>query len=164
VFAVLALVFVVLPIVEIYVAIQVSHHIGVANTILALLIFSFVGAWLAKRAGFGVIARMRSQLERGVLPGNEIVDGVLVFAAGVLLLVPGFVTGILGLVLLLPPVRHLVRAGIVRSLRKRVTRYTIIGPTGPMGRSGPTGSGGSTGPSGPTAPRPPIGPGNIVDV
>ena len=150
-FALLAiLLFVVLPIVEIYVAIQVSHHIGVANTLALLLIFSVVGAWLAKQAGFGVIARMRSQLERGVLPGNELVDGVLVFTAGVLLLVPGFVTGIIGLVLLLPPVRHLVRAGVVGSLRKRVSRYGIVpgrttGPTGP----GPTGPGGPSGPTGP---------------
>jgi len=148
VFALLAiLLFVVLPIVEIYVAIQVSHHIGVANTLALLLIFSVAGAWLAKQAGFGVIARMRSQLERGVLPGNELVDGVLVFTAGVLLLVPGFVTGIIGLVLLLPPVRHLVRAGVVGSLRKRVSRYGIVpgrttGPTGP----GPTGPGGPSGP------------------
>jgi UPF0716 protein FxsA len=130
VFAVLALVFVVLPIVEIYVAIQVAHHIGVGNTLALLLIFSLVGAWLAKQAGFGVITRMRSQLERGVLPGNEIIDGVLVFAAGVLLFVPGFVTG------------------IVRSLRGRVQRYGIVPgrPTGPDGRDGP---GGPASPSGP---------------
>jgi UPF0716 protein FxsA len=159
VFAVLALLFVVLPIVEIYVAIQVSHHFGVANTILLLLVFSIGGAWLAKQAGFGVIARMRGQLERGVLPGNEIVDGVLVFTAGVLLLVPGFVTGIVGLVLLLPPVRHTVRAGVVRSLRKRVTRYGII-PSAPSRPPGPTGP---TGPGGPTGPRPPTGPG-VIDV
>ncbi len=144
-FAVLALVFVVFPIVEIYVAIQVANHIGVVNTLALLLIFSIVGAWLAKQAGFGVIARMRGQLERGVLPGNEIVDAVLVFSAGVLLLVPGFVTGIVGLVLLLPPVRHVVRRGIVRSLRKRVTLYGI-GPGGPTRPSGPTGPTGPTGP------------------
>jgi len=99
-----------------------------------------------------VIARMRSQLERGVLPGNELVDGVLVFTAGVLLLVPGFVTGIIGLVLLLPPVRHLVRAGVVGSLRKRVSRYGIVpgrttGPSGPgPGGPSPTGPGGPSGP------------------
>jgi UPF0716 protein FxsA len=135
VLAVLALVFVVLPIVEIYVAIQVAHHIGAANTLGLLLIFSLAGAWLAKQAGFGVLARMRGQLEQGVLPGNEIIDGVLVLAAGVLLFVPGFVTGIVGLVLLLPPVRIAVRGGIKRNLRGRVYR---IGPGGPTGPTGPT--------------------------
>ncbi len=130
-FAVLALVFVVLPIVEIYVAIRVAHHIGVANTLGLLVLFSLVGAWLAKQAGFGVLARMRAQVEQGVLPGNEIIDGVLVLAAGVLLFVPGFVTGIVGLVLLLPPVRIMVRGGIKRSLRGRVYRIGPGGPTGP---------------------------------
>src|SRR5207244_12862835 len=95
---------IVVPIVEIAVAIQVAHHIGGPDTILLLLGLSLGGVWLAKRAGFGVLARMREQVERGVLPGNELIDGVLVFVAGVLLLIPGFVTGVIGLVLLLPPV------------------------------------------------------------
>lgn len=125
------------PIVEIAVAIQVAHHIGVANTIGLLLLFSLAGAWLAKQAGFGVMARMREQVERGVLPGNELIDGVLVFVAGILLLVPGFVTGVIGLVLLVPPVRHGVRGVVKRRLRGRVYR---IGP-GPGGPTGPTGPG-----------------------
>jgi UPF0716 protein FxsA len=130
VFAVLVILFVVFPIVEISVAIQVAHHIGGANTIALLLLFSIVGAWLAKRAGFGVLARMRDQVDQGVLPGNEIIDGVLVLTAGILLFVPGFVTGIVGLVLLLPPVRVTVRNGVKRRLRGRVTRYGI-GPPDP---------------------------------
>jgi UPF0716 protein FxsA len=119
------------PIVEIAVAIQVAHHIGGGNTILLLLLFSIGGAWLAKQAGFGVMARMRDQVERGVLPGNELIDGVLVFVAGILLLVPGFVTGIIGLVLLVPPVRHAVRGGIKHRLRGRIYRIGPGGPTGP---------------------------------
>jgi UPF0716 protein FxsA len=130
--------FVVLPIVEIAVAMQVAHHIGIANTLGLLLLFSLVGAWLAKQAGFGVLARMRDQVDRGVLPGNEIIDGVLVLTAGILLFVPGFVTGVVGLVLLLPPVRHGVRSLVKRRLRGRVYR------------SGPPGG--------------PIGPGNVIDV
>lgn len=119
------------PIVEIAVAIQVAHHIGVANTIGLLLLFSLVGAWLAKQAGFGVLARMREQLDRGVLPGKELIDGVLVFAAGILLLIPGFVTGAIGLLLLLPPVRVGVRGAVKHSLRGRVHRIGPGGPTGP---------------------------------
>ena len=129
--AVLVILFVVLPIVEISVAIQVAHHIGGANTVGLLLLFSIAGAWLAKRAGFQVMARLRDQVDRGVLPGNEIIDGVLVFVAGVLLLVPGFVTGVIGLVLLLPPVRVAARGAVKRSLRGRVYRIGPGGPTGP---------------------------------
>ena len=136
---------IVVPIVEIAVAIQVAHHIGGLDTILLLLGLSLGGVWLAKRAGFGVLARMREQVEHGVLPGNEIIDGVLVFVAGILLLVPGFVTGIIGLILLVPPVRAAVRELSKRRLRGRVYRYRI-GPSGPSGPDGPT------------------GPGNIIDV
>ena len=130
---------IVVPIVEIAVAIQVAHHIGGLDTILLLLGLSLGGVWLAKRAGFGVLTRMRDQVERGVLPGNEIIDGVLVFVAGVLLLVPGFVTGVIGLVLLVPPVRAAVRGLVKRNLRGRVYRYGI-------------------------GPGDPTGPGNVIDV
>jgi UPF0716 protein FxsA len=123
---------IVVPIVEIAVAIQVAHHIGGLQTILLLIALSLGGVWLAKLAGFGVLARMRDQVARGVLPGNEMLDGVLVFVAGVLLLVPGFVTGVIGLVLLIPPVRVAVRGVVKRKLRGRVTRYDI-GPGGPTG-------------------------------
>ena len=68
--------------------------------------FSIVGAWLAKREGFSVLRRMRDQVDNGVVPTNELIDAALVFAGGVLLFVPGFVTGALGLLLLLPPIRH----------------------------------------------------------
>jgi UPF0716 protein FxsA len=123
---------IVVPIVEIAVAIQVAHLIGGPETLLVLIALSLGGVWLAKLAGFGVLARMRGQVAQGVLPGNEMLDGVLVFIAGVLLLVPGFVTGIIGLVLLVPPVRVAVRGGVKRNLRGRVTRYGI-GPSGPSG-------------------------------
>ena len=112
---------IVVPIVEIAVAIQVAHLIGGLQTILLLIALSLGGVWLAKLAGFGVLARMRGQVARGVVPGNEMLDGVLVFVAGVLLLVPGFVTGIIGLVLLFPPVRVGVRGAVKRNLRGRVT-------------------------------------------
>ncbi len=126
--AVLALVFVVIPLVEITVAVQVAHHIGGANTILLLLLFSIAGAWLAKREGFQVLRRMRDQVDRGVVPANELIDGVLVLSAGMLLLVPGFVTGVLGLLLLLPPTRIAVRGVLRRRFRGRVYR---LGPGGP---------------------------------
>ncbi len=124
---------IVVPIVEIAVAIQVAHHIGGLQTILLLIALSLGGVWLAKLAGFGVLARMRGQVARGVVPGNEMLDGVLVFVAGVLLLVPGFVTGIIGLVLLDPAgTRRRCAAPSSATCAGRVTRYDI-GPGGPTG-------------------------------
>lgn len=131
--AVFALVFVVLPIVEITVAIQVAHHIGGADTIGLLVLFSIAGAWLARREGFSVLRRMRDQVDNGVVPTNELIDGALVFAGGVLLFVPGFVTGALGLVLLFPPSRFAARSALKRRFRGRVYRLGPGGPSGPGG-------------------------------
>jgi len=125
VLAVFALMFVVLPIVEITVAIQVAHSIGGLNTIGLLLLFSLAGAWLAKREGFSVLRRMQEQLDNRMVPTNELIEGALVFAGGVLLVVPGFVTDAFGLLLLFPLTRHIA----VRALRRRFgLRVRRIGP------------------------------------
>jgi UPF0716 protein FxsA len=144
--AVLVLLFVVLPLTEIYVAVQVAHHIGAGDTILLLVIMSFAGAWLAKREGFGVLRRMQVTLNEGRMPANELIDTGLIFMGGVLMFVPGFVTGILGLFLLLPPVRALARNGLKHRFRNRITHYTgyTIRPAEP--------------------PRRQIGPDDIIDV
>ncbi len=117
---VLLLVFVVVPIVELAVIIQVGQSIGVLNTIGLLILVGAVGAWLAKREGLAVYRRFRRQVEAGVVPGREIADGFMVLMAGALLLTPGFVTDILGLLLLLPPVRAAIRASALHRITRRV--------------------------------------------
>ena len=123
--AVIALVFVVLPIVEISVAIQVAHHIGGLNTVGLLLLFSLAGVWLARREGFSVLRRIQDQLDNRMVPTNELIEGALVFVGGLLLVVPGFVTDALGLLLLFPLSRNMVRRGLKRRFGMRVRR---IGP------------------------------------
>ena len=123
--AVFALVFVVIPIVEITVAIQVAHSIGGLNTVALLLLFSIAGAWLARREGFSVLRRIQEQLENRMVPTNDLIEAGLVFAGGVLLVVPGFVTDAIGLLLLFPLTRHMAR----RTLRYRFgLRVRRIGP------------------------------------
>src|SRR3954447_21649389 len=107
---VLFLLFLVVPIVEIFVLIQVGSAIGALNTVGLLLLVSLVGAWIVKHQGSSTVRRIRDELAMGRMPGASLVDGALIFCAGVLLLVPGFVTDAVGLVLLIPPVRHVVRA------------------------------------------------------
>lgn len=112
---ILVLLFLVVPIVELYVLIQVGEEIGALNTIGLLLVISVVGAWLAKREGLGVWRRIQEQVEAGKVPGADLVDAFLILLAGALLLTPGFVTDVLAIALLLPPTRALVR----RTMRKR---------------------------------------------
>jgi UPF0716 protein FxsA len=111
---------IVVPLVEIYVIIQVAHAIGALDTIALLILLSLGGAWLTKYAGFKVLRSLRAQLEAGRTPARELIDGVLVLSAGVLLVVPGFVTGAVGLLLLFPPSRAVVRAYLRRRFELRV--------------------------------------------
>jgi UPF0716 protein FxsA len=111
---------VVLAMVEIYAIIQVAHVIGALDTIALLIIVSVIGAWLTRHEGFVVLRRLRTQLNTGHTPTDELIDGALVVSAGVLLMVPGFVTDAVGLVVLFPPTRSLLRRYLRRRFAVRV--------------------------------------------
>ncbi len=114
------LVFLVVPLVELYVLIQVGSAIGALPTIALLVLMGVLGGWLMKREGLGVVRRVQSQLRAGRVPATEVVDGFLILFGGALMLTPGFLSDALGLALLIPPVRAVVRAGLARRLRLRV--------------------------------------------
>src|SRR5579871_6139763 len=101
-----------MPIIEIAVAVKVADVIGGWNTIGLLVATSIIGAILVRHEGFLVMQSIRRQLDRGRMPGRELVDGALVLTGGVLMVVPGFVTDVIGLALLFPPTRVLAR-GVV---------------------------------------------------
>jgi UPF0716 protein FxsA len=110
----LFVIFIGVPFAEIYVLLQVGHVIGVLNTLALLVLVSMVGAWLAKQAGLSVLRRMQQAVNAGRVPGAELIDGFLVLLAGALMITPGFLTDIVAIFLLLPP----VRAGVRRALRR----------------------------------------------
>jgi len=116
----LVVLFILVPIAELYVIIQLGHAIGVLNTLGLLVLISFAGAWLMKREGLSTLRRAQRQVDAGVVPGRELVDGALILLAGALLLAPGFITDAVGLLLLLPPVRAGVRATVRRRLERRI--------------------------------------------
>jgi UPF0716 protein FxsA len=111
---------IVVGVVEITVIIQVGQLIGFLNTVGLLLLVSLVGAWLVKRQGLGVVARIREQRSAGRLPATEVFDGTLILVAGVLLVIPGFVTDALGLLLLIPPIRAVARRFVSRRVLREV--------------------------------------------
>lgn len=115
--AILALLFLVVPLVELFVIIQVGREIGALNVVGLLLLMSIVGGWLMKREGLGVLRRIQAQLEQGEVPGREIVDGFLILFGGALMLTPGFLSDLVGIGLLLPPVRAVVRTVLARRFK-----------------------------------------------
>ena len=115
----LFLLFLIVPFLELYVLIQVGQVIGALPTIGLLIAISVVGAWLVKREGFATLARARERIDAGQMPGRELVDGVLILLAGALLVSPGFLTDVAGVLLLLTPVRDALRGATVGWLARR---------------------------------------------
>jgi UPF0716 protein FxsA len=111
-------------IVEVAVLIAVGHAIGVLATIGLLILTSLVGTALLRREGARALGAFVEALRARRAPHRELLDGMLITAAGVLVVVPGFVSDVLGLLLLLPPIRGLVRRRILRSASRRTpARY-----------------------------------------
>jgi UPF0716 protein FxsA len=123
----LVLIFIVVPIAEIYVLLQIGHAIGFLPTIALLILDSVLGSWLMRSQGRAAWLRFNRALAEGRVPGREVIDGVLVIFGGALLLTPGFLTDILGLVLLLPPTRAIVRQVLVRRFGERLMSSATSG-------------------------------------
>lgn len=114
--------FLLLPIVELFVFAQVAGAVGFGTAVLGAMAATFVGVSLVKRQGLGILRRANEKVARGEAPTDEVVNGTLLLAAGVLLLLPGFLTDAVGLLLLLPPVRMLLRG----TLRRRFAAGPIL--------------------------------------
>lgn len=117
---VLLVAFVVVPLVEIFVLIQVGQVIGPWWTILLLVADSILGTWLIRREGGRAFAALRSALNSGQMPARELADGALILIGGTLMLTPGFVTDLLGIVLILPFTRPLARRALTGVVTRRL--------------------------------------------
>lgn len=129
----LAILFVALlavPLLELYLIVQVAGAIGVLETIGLLLLISAGGAYLLKQQGLATWRRVGQSLQRGEMPARELVDGAMILMGGALLLTPGFFTDAVGLVLLLPPTRASLK-GVVRRMLARWgrARFRVVGYT-----------------------------------
>jgi UPF0716 protein FxsA len=128
--AILVALFIAVPIVELWVIIEIGSLIGVLPTIALLLADALLGSLLLRHQGRGAWRRFNAALAERRFPGREVADGLLIAIGGTLLLTPGFVTDVFGVVLLIPPtraiVRHLLRGYVGR-------RFVIVGAPGPSG-------------------------------
>jgi UPF0716 protein FxsA len=131
--AFLVVLFIVVPIVELYVIIQIGGLIGVWPTLALLLADALLGSFLLRHQGRGAWRRFNQALAERRFPGREVADGLLIAIGGTLLLTPGFVTDIVGLVFLIPPTRAIVRR-LLRGYAGR--RFVVMGPPMP-GRGAP---------------------------
>jgi UPF0716 protein FxsA len=129
VFLLFAALFIGVPIVEIWLLIEVGGTIGLGWTLAVCVATGVVGAYLAKRQGAQAIDQMKSRVSAGQIPAMEMFHALLIVVAGTLLMTPGYVTDAAGLLLLVPPVRVLV-ASMARGFIERTVRATPVGGAG----------------------------------
>ena len=134
--AVLVFLFIVVPIAELAVIIQVGQSLGVLSTVLLLIAVSVVGAFMVKLQGIGLFMSAQRKLAQGQMPDNELIAGIAVLFAGALMLTPGFLTDALGLALLIPPIRAVLIRLVRRRFRGRVQTFQGPGFDGPIDTEG----------------------------
>ena len=115
--------FTIVPLVELFILIKIGGHIGALNTILLVIFTVLLGAMLVRMEGLRTLRQIQSSLAQGQLPAEELIDGVLIFAGGILLVIPGVLTDLCALILLLP----YTRMHFKRWLRRRFDRMVASG-------------------------------------
>lgn len=142
--------FIVMPIAELAVLIQVGSVIGVLNTVALVFLTAVVGAWLLRQQGLATLLRANERLNSGELPAKEVAEGLILAVGGAMLLTPGFITDTFGFLCLLPGTRHWLAAQALKRMtvagqnRSFFFRAGGSGPFGPgnPGARGPFGAGG----------------------
>jgi UPF0716 protein FxsA len=125
VFPRLLLLFTVVPILELWLLIKVGSHIGAAPTIALVLVTGIAGAALARQQGFATMLRIRESMAQGLMPAEEMLDGVLILAAGVMLITPGLITDSAGLLLLVPPARNAFKRWLRRRFDEAIRKGSV---------------------------------------
>lgn len=117
--------FLIMPVVELALLVQVDKLIGFWPTIGIIVLTGLIGGLLAKREGLSVWQRFNARMAEGGLPGIELLDGVIILVAGALLITPGVVTDFLGFLGLIPPTRKLIRKIAMKRIRKAMKKSSI---------------------------------------
>lgn len=115
-FAILLVALLGVPLLEIYCLISVGRLIGAGTTILVVILTAVLGAWLLRLQGLQTLARARSATANGELPAQELVEGLILLASGIVLLTPGFITDAIGFIGLVPGIRRRAAAALLRHL------------------------------------------------
>lgn len=117
-----------MPVVEIIVFLLSGNLIGFWPTLFLIVATGLIGAYLAKRQGMETWKKAQEQIRYGMMPGNEIIDGICIFIGAALLLSPGLISDIMGLILVFPPTRNLLKPIVIRFIMNRMNKgkVTII--------------------------------------
>ncbi len=119
-FTKLLILFVIVPVTELYILIEVGKKIGSLTTIGIIILTGIIGAYLVKSQGFMILRKIQNDLNEEIMPGDSLIQGAIILAGGILLLTPGFVTDILGFIFLIPVSRNIVKKYLLKWLKGKV--------------------------------------------
>lgn len=120
----LILLFTIIPAIELALLIKVGSNIGVFNTIFIIIFTGVLGAYLARMQGFIVFQKIQDNLNKGIIPNQQLVDGLMILIGGLLLLTPGFITDALGFLLLIPATRNIIKIIFKHHFEKTIKNGT----------------------------------------
>ena len=112
--------FVMVPLVELSILIKLGKYLGTLNTILIIILTGILGAAFARSQGAGIISRIKTSLNQGQVPGDELIQGLLILAGGLMLITPGFITDLLGFSLILPQSRKLFAGWLLAYMKNKL--------------------------------------------
>ncbi len=119
-FTKLLILFVIVPVTELYILIEVGKKIGSLTTIGIIILTGIIGAYLVKSQGFMILRKIQNDLNEGIMPGDSLIQGAIILAGGILLLTPGFVTDIIGFIFLIPASRRVVKKYLLKWLKGKI--------------------------------------------
>lgn len=134
----LLLLFILLPFLEFALLLVIAEHTSWQFTLGLIIVTGVVGAWLARREGTQCLGRIQSELSQGQMPGDSLVDGMMILVAGAMLITPGIITDIFGFSLLIPPMRFRLKQLVIARLKHRivVSGFSSVPQSGPQPGSG----------------------------
>lgn len=124
-FAKLLLLFTLGPLVELYLLIELGRRVGTTPTVILVLTTGFLGVFLARAQGFLVLRRIVENLRNGEMPGDELLNGVMILVGGAFLLTPGLISDTVGFLLLVPATRNRVKKIVLRRLKRALAEGTL---------------------------------------
>ena len=124
-FSKLLILFIVVPVAELYVLIEVGKKIGSLTTIGIIIFTGILGAYLVKNQGFLILKKIQNDLNDGIMPGDSLIQGAIILVGGILLLTPGFVTDTVGFIFLIPASRNVLKKYLLKWLKGKIAEGNI---------------------------------------
>ena len=121
----LAILFITIPICEIFIFLEAGEMIGVGPTLAIIILTGIAGAYLARTQGFDLVVRINQAMARGELPAGELIDGAFILCGGLLLLTPGFMTDLIGFICLTPFSRDILKRIVVDWFKRKIERGEV---------------------------------------